>query len=72
MHKLGSNVSVEVFADKIVITCDRSVDLGPSDSGKNILVAKTGAIQAVPGTDLKLGLNLFKPNAAYEKPAKVK
>lgn len=64
------NVDVKVTADKIVITMDRSVDLGPSGSGKSILVATTAGIKALEGTDLQLGVNLFRKNAEYKAPAK--
>lgn len=64
------NVDVKVTADKIVITMDRGVDLGPSKSGKGILVATSAGIQGVEGTDLQLGLNLFRKNPDYKAPAK--
>lgn len=64
------NVDVKVSATQIVITMDRSVDLGPSGSGKSILVATTAGIKGLDGTDLQLGLNLFRKNADYKAPAK--
>lgn len=64
------NVKVDVTADKIVITLDRSVDLGPSASGKSINVGTTRGNQPIPGTDLVLSVNCYRKNAEYKKPGK--
>lgn len=56
------NVKYEVRDGKLYIECDLAVDLGPSGSGKNIMVATSKGIKPVPGgpAGLQLGFNLFK------------
>lgn len=46
---------------RLVITVDLSVEGVPSSSGKSTIIASTQGNATVPGTDLKLGLNLYRP-----------
>ena len=46
--------------DILTITVDLSQDLGPSKSGKTVLVASTGGNQLVYGRSEKLGLNVYR------------
>jgi hypothetical protein len=57
------NVNLVVSPDKktATITIDLSGDFGKSSTGKSIKVASSDGNVAIPGTDLKLGLNVYKP-----------
>jgi hypothetical protein len=57
------NVQAEVKAGKLIITVDLSQRLGPSKTGKSVIVATTGGNARVPGKDhdaVKFGLNVFE------------
>lgn len=58
---IGRNVTVELEGDILVIRCEISADTSTSKSGKSEVVGSTNGNVAVPGTDLKLGLNLYRP-----------
>jgi hypothetical protein len=61
------NVKVTRNGSKLVIECDLSVDLGPSGSGKSIMVATSEGIKPVEGEGgFQIGLNLFRKNADYK------
>jgi len=55
-----SNVKVAVKGSVATITIDLSQNLGPSKSGKTVLVATTAGNINIPGTDVTLGLNAYK------------
>ena len=63
VKKLGGaeNVSVAVTEDKITLVISRKVKGHPSKSGKTIVVATSRGNQPIPDTDLKLGLNIYRP-----------
>lgn len=52
---------MKVDGDILTITVDLSVDLGLTKSEKNRKIATTGSGGKVPGTDVKIGLNVYKP-----------
>jgi hypothetical protein len=52
------NVEMEMKGAKLVITVDTSKDLGPSTSGKSILIGTSGGNQ--PFGDFHVGVNVFK------------
>lgn len=54
------NVEMAVEGDTLTITIDLSQELGPSKSGKTIIVASTGGNQLVPGRMEKIGLNVYR------------
>jgi len=54
------NVDIRVKGEKIVIEIDKSLDFGPSKSGKTIIIASTEGNQKIDGTDLILGLNCYR------------
>jgi hypothetical protein len=54
------NVAMAVEGDRLSITVDLSVELGPSKSGKTIMIASTGGNQLVYGREEKIGLNLYR------------
>ncbi len=54
------NVAMAVQGDRLSITADLSVELGPSKSGKTIMIASTGGNQLVYGREEKIGLNVYR------------
>ena len=58
-QQLGENITVEIKDGKAIITIDLAHRGKPSSSGKSIIVASTGGNQAIPGTDVILGLNAY-------------
>lgn len=54
------NVTTKVTGNKLVIEVDLSKSFGPSASGKSITVASSKGNQKVEGTDVILGLNVYK------------
>lgn len=54
------NVETEVQGDVLKLTVDLSKELGPSKSGKTIIIASTEGNQAVYGRDERIGLNVYK------------
>lgn len=59
--EIGENVVVSVKGDKLTITVDLSEDLGLSGSGKSRVISTTRGIAVVPGTNYRVGLNVFVP-----------
>ena len=51
---------MDVDGDIMRLTIDCSQDLGPSKSGKTIMVASSEGTKAIPGRSEKLGLNLYR------------
>jgi hypothetical protein len=60
---VGNGLTIEVSADKkkATLEIDLTGNLGPSGSGKSIGIAGTGGNVTIPDTDLKLGLNVYRP-----------
>ena len=58
-HKKVVQEYVEIKDGKAIITIDLAHRGKPSSSGKSIIVASTGGNQAIPGTDVILGLNAY-------------
>ena len=55
------NMTMQVNGSKLVIEVDLSLDLGPSKSGKTVLIASSEANVACPGReDVKVGLNVYR------------
>lgn len=64
MDSSSSNVTMTVKENILIIEVDLSRSLGPSSSGKSMLIASTGGSAPVPlRTDIQVGLNVFKPTA---------
>ena len=59
------NVEIEVKDNKIVITIDSTKNLGPSRSGKTIMVATTSGNQVVQTENgaITIGVNAYKPKS---------
>jgi hypothetical protein len=55
------NVKISVSSDKktATITIDLTKRLGPSASGKKMMVGTTGGNQVIPGTDVTIGINAY-------------
>jgi hypothetical protein len=58
------NIKFDIKDGKLIITINLEEEGEPSKSGKNLLIASSKGNVDVPGTNLKLGLNLYK---SYEK-----
>ena len=58
---IGRNVTIELDGSILTIRADTSAPGVESKSGKSEVVGSTNGNVAVPGTDLKLGLNLYRP-----------
>lgn len=54
------NVKTTIKGSKLIIEVDISKDFGFSASGKTIMVASSKGNKPVEGTDVVLGLNLYK------------
>ena len=54
------NVKYEVKDDRLIIEIDLKKEFGPSKSGKTITVASTRGNQKIDGTDVVIGLNVYK------------
>lgn len=59
---MSQNVEMKVQGEKLVITVDLARSLGPSGSGKSMIIASTGGNVSVPGHEaVKIGLNVYRP-----------
>lgn len=56
------NVKMSVTDSKLLIEVDLSQNFGPSSSGKSIVIASTEGNKTVSDTEMKIGLNVYKPN----------
>jgi hypothetical protein len=54
------NVDMQVNGNILTITVDLSHTYGKSSSGKSIVIASTEGNQSIPGTDAKIGLNVYR------------
>ena len=55
------NVEMKLVDNKLIIEVDITQTHGESSSGKSITVASTEGNQPIEGTDIKIGLNVYKP-----------
>lgn len=59
------NIKTEVKGNTLTITVDLSARLGPSSTGKTIIVASSAGNANVPGhAGVKFGLNVFAARGA--------
>ncbi len=54
------NVKYEIKDNKLILEIDLTKVFGPSKSGKTITVASTRGNQKIEGTDVVIGLNVYK------------
>lgn len=53
---------MKVEGNKLTLVIDLDEEGTPSGSGKTLIVASTSGNASIPGTNCKIGLNVFKPN----------
>lgn len=58
------NIKMKVEGKKLIIEVDLSVVGTSSKSGKSDVLATTHGNTDVPGTDVKIGLNIYRKKAA--------
>jgi hypothetical protein len=55
------NVEMKIEGTKLVITVDLTKEIGPSSSGKTMLIASSEGNANVPGHEgVKLGINVYR------------
>ena len=55
------NVELKIEHGKLVVTVDLAKELGPSASGKSVIIATTAGNMDVPGApDVNIGLNVYR------------
>lgn len=57
------NVKLDLKGDTLTITVDMSHNGGNSSSGKSQRIASSMGNQPIPGSDAKIGLNIYRPLA---------
>ena len=61
------NVEMKVEHGKLIVTVDLAKDLGPSASGKSVMIATTEGNMDVPGEpDVKIGLNVYRKKERFK------
>lgn len=55
------NVEMQVDGQILTIKVDLTQEFGPSSSGKTTIVASTEGNVDVPGSEVKVGVNCYKP-----------
>ena len=61
------NVETKVEHGKLVITVDLATELGPSSTGKSIIIGTTEGNVDVPGAvDVKFGLNVYRKKERFK------
>ena len=54
------NVEMSVDKNTLTIVVDLGKEFGPSNSGKTIIIASTEGNKPVPGSEAKIGLNVYR------------
>ena len=61
------NVETKVEHGKLVITVDLATELGPSSTGKSIIIGTTEGNVDVPGApEVKFGLNVYRKKERFK------
>ena len=61
------NVEMKVEHGKLVITVDLEQELGPSSSGKSVIIATTeGNVDVPEAADVKIGLNVYRKKERFK------
>lgn len=64
------NIEMTIEHGKLLITVDLTKELGPSASGKSMILATTAGNVDVPGTaDIKIGLNVYRKKERLKSPS---
>ena len=67
------NVKMSVKGTTLILEIDLSQEGALSSTGKSFNVATTNGNQPIPGTpDLRVGVNVFRPNPDYVAPEDAK
>ena len=62
------NVAMTIENNELVIRVNLKEDFGPSASGKTTIIGTTQGNQNIsPGSDIKIGLNVYKPIPRAER-----
>lgn len=61
------NVQMTVDGNILTIKVDLTREFGPSSSGKTIIVASTEGNVSVPDREEKVGLNVYRKDAAAKR-----
>jgi hypothetical protein len=56
------NVKMAIVGSILMIEVDLLQDFGPSGSGKSNVIASSEGNQPIGKDDVKIGLNVYKPN----------
>jgi len=60
-YKLGKNIVAKINGETLTLTVNLAKNLGPSNSGKSLLIATTRGNRIIPGhKKMRLGLTLFE------------
>ena len=60
------NVELKIEHGKLTIAVDLAKEIGPSSSGKSIIIATTEGNVDVPGApDVKFGLNVYRKKERF-------
>ncbi len=54
------NIDMKVEQDVLTIKIDLTKDYGRSKSGKSIIIASSEGNKVVDGTDIKIGINVYR------------
>lgn len=54
------NVEMKVDKDKLTITVDLKKEFGDSKSGRNVIIASSEGNAPIPGTQAKIGINVYR------------
>lgn len=57
--ELGQNISGSISGNVLTLTIDLSKRLGPSKSGKTMLIATTGSAKPVGASGAVAGINIY-------------
>jgi len=61
------NVEMRIEHGKLIITVDLTKELGPSASGKSVIIATTGGNVDVSGApETKIGLNVYRKKERFK------
>ncbi len=61
------NVEMKIEHGKLVVMVDLTKELGPSSSGKSVIIATTEGNVDVPGEpEVKIGLNVYRRKERFK------
>ena len=58
---IGRNVLAEIQGETLVLRIDLAADGHESKSGKSSVIGTTNGNVGIAGTDVKIGLNVYRP-----------